>query len=182
MTQEFFSRLLEKNALATVDRSKGKFRSFLLASMKHLLANEWNRSQCQKRGGGLTFLPFDDLHAEERYRLEPADELTPEKVYERRWAETIVDSVTVQLRDEFVATGQAERFEALKVFLLAGEEPATYAAMAASLGMTEGAVRTAIYRMRQRYGALFRTEIAQTVTSLSEMEDEIRHFLGVLAS
>ena len=120
LTQEFFSRLLEKNALTAVDRRKGKFRSFLLASLKHLLANEWNRSQCQKRGGGLTFLSLDDLHAEERYSLEPAAELTPEKVYERRWAETIIDSVTLQLRDEFVAAGQERRFEALKVFLPIG--------------------------------------------------------------
>ena len=181
LTQEFFSRLLEKNALAAVDRNKGKFRSFLLASMKHLLANEWNRSQFQKRGGGFTFVSLDELRAEERYGQEPADELTPEKVYERRWAETIIDSVTLQLRDEFANDGQGERFEALKVFLLAGQEPATYAAMAARLNMTEGAVRSAIYRMRQRYGALFRAEIAQTVTSLSDMEDEIRHLLEILA-
>jgi RNA polymerase sigma-70 factor (ECF subfamily) len=182
LTQEFFSRLSEKNALKTVAREKGRFRSYLLMSMKHLLANEWNRSQCQKRGGGFTFLSLDELHAEERYRLEPVDELTPEKAYERRWAEAIIDSVTLKLRDEFVAAGQVERFEALKIFLLVGQEPVTYAAMAGSLGMTEGAVRTAIHRMRQRYGALFRAEIAQTVTSLSEMEDEIRHFLEVLAS
>ncbi len=182
LTQEFFTRLLDKNALASVDRSKGKFRSFLLASLKHLLANEWNRSQVQKRGGGVTFLSLDELHAEERYGQEPKDELTPEKVYERRWAETIIDSVTRQLHDEFVAGGQAERFEALKEFLLAGDEPGTYADVATRLGLTEGAVRTAIYRMRQRYGALFRAEIAQTVTSCSDMEEEIRHLLEVLGS
>ena len=182
LTQEFFARFLEKNSLGTLDRSKGKFRSFLLASMKHLAANDWNRTHSQKRGGGFTFLSLDELHAEERYGQEPADELTPEKVYDRRWAETIIDAVTLQLREEFVAAGQAGRFEALKVFLVGGEEPATYAAMAESLGMTEGAVRTAIYRMRQRYGALFRAEIAQTVASLSETEDEIRYLLNVLAS
>ena len=114
--------------------------------------------------------------------METADELMPENLYERCWAETIIDSVTLHLRDEFVAAGQAERFEELKAFLLAGEEPVTYACVAERLGMTEGAVRTAIYRMRQRYGALFRAEIAQTVTSLPGMEDEIRHFLDVLAS
>ena len=108
--------------------------------------------------------------------------MTPEKVYDRRWAETIIDSVTLQLRDEFAAAGQAERFEELKVFLLGDEEPISYASMAERLDMTEGAVRTAIYRMRQRYGALFRAEIAQTVTSLAEMEEETRHFLDVLAS
>lgn len=182
LTQEFFSRFLENKSLATVDRSKGKFRSFLLASIKHLIANEWNRGQFQKRGGGVPLLSLDDLQAEERYNLEPADDLTPERVYERRWAETLVDTVTVRLRAEFEAAGESRRFEALKVFLLGDEEPVTYASTASSLGMTTGAVRTAIHRMPQPYDALFRAEIAQTVTSLSEMEEEIRHLLGVLAA
>ena len=182
LTQEFFSRFLENKALATVDRSKGKFRSFLLASIKHLIANEWNRSQFQKRGGGATILSLDDLQAEERYILEPADNLTLENIFERRWAETLIDTVTLRLRAEFEASGELPRFEVLKVFLLADDEPGSYAAVAAGLGMTEGAVRTAIYRMRQRYGALFRAEIAQTVTSLAEMEEEIRHLLGVLGA
>ena len=181
LTQEFFSRLSEKNALESVAREKGRFRSYLLASMKHLLANEWNRNQCQKRGGGTALLSLDELRAEERYSQEPVDELTPETMYERRWAETILDAVTLQLRTEFEAAGQGERFEELKVFLLAEQEPVTYAAMATRLGMSEGAVRTAIYRMRQRYGALFRAEIAQTVTGLPELEEEVRHFLAVLA-
>lgn len=182
LTQEFFSRFLENNSLATVDRSKGRFRSFLLASIKHLIANEWNRSQFQKRGGGTTVLSIDDFQAEERYDLEPADNLTPEKIFERRWAETLLDTVTLRLRAEFQTTGELPRFEALKVFLLADDEPGSYAATAAGLGLTEGAVRTAIYRMRQRYGAIFRAEIAQTVTSLAEMEEEIRHLLGVLGA
>lgn len=180
LTQEFFSRLLATNALESVDRSKGKFRSFLLAAMKHLLANEWHRSQRQKRGGGCVHFSLDAAAAEDRYQLDPADALTPEDIYERRWAETVVDSVTLRLAKEFAEAGLAGRFEELKVFLLANEEPASYAEIARRLNISEGAVRTAIYRMRQRYGELFRTEIAQTVSSLPEMEEEIRHFLKVL--
>ena len=180
LTQEFFSRLLARNELETVDRSKGKFRSFLLAAMKHLLANEWHRSQRQKRGGGCAHFSLDATSAEDRYQRDQVDELTPEDIYERRWAETVVDSVTQRLEKEFAEAGLAGRFEELKVFLLADEEPASYEEIARRLNLSEGAVRTAIYRMRQRYGELFRAEIAQTVSSLPEMEEEIRHFLKVL--
>lgn len=180
LTQEFFSRLLASNGLASVDGSKGKFRSFLLASMKHLLANEWNRSQRQKRGGGCVHFSLDAATAEDRYHLDPADELTPEKVFERRWAETLIDSVTRTLQQEFAEAGLAGRFDALKVFLLADEEPASYAEMARRLHLTKGAVRTAIYRMRQRYSELFRAEIAQTVSGPQEIEEELRCFLAAL--
>ena len=180
LTQEFFSQLLAGKGLESVDRRKGKFRSFLLASMKHLLANEWNRSQRQKRGGASAHFSLDAISAEGRYRTEPMDELTPEKIYERRWAETVMDSVTIQLQNEFAEAGASERFENLKVFLLADDVPLSYAEAALRLNMSEGAVRTAIYRMRQRYGELFRAEIAQTVASPNEMEEEVRHFLAVL--
>jgi RNA polymerase sigma factor (sigma-70 family) len=182
LTQEFFSRLLASNGLASVDRTKGKFRSFLLASVSHLLANEWNRSQRQKRGGGALHFSLDVAAAEGRFRLEPSDELTPETIYERRWAETVVDSVTSRLEAEFAEAGMAKRFEVLKVFLVADGEPASYAEMARRIEVSEGAVRTAIYRMRQRYGELFRAEIAQTVSGPHEMEEELRHFLAVLGS
>lgn len=181
LTQEFFSRLLTNDGLETVDRSKGKFRSFLLASMKNLMANERKRAHRQKRGGGSAHFSLDAAVAENRYQLDPLDEMTPERIFERRWAETVIDSVTRRLQEEFVQAGMARRFEELKVFLLADEEPASYAEIARRLEMSEGAVRTAIYRVRQRYGELFRAEIAQTVSGLSEMEEEIRHFLGVLA-
>ena len=182
LTQEFFSRLLARNELESVDRSKGKFRSFLLTALKHLLANEWKRSQRQKRGGGSAHFSLDAFAAEDRYQLDPVDEKTPEDVYERRWAETVVDAVTRRLEAEFAGSGFAGRFAELKTFLLADQEPASYAEIARRLNMSEGAVRTAIYRMRQRYGELFRAEIAQTVTSLPEMEEEIRHFLTVLGT
>jgi RNA polymerase sigma-70 factor (ECF subfamily) len=181
LTQEFFSRLLAGNGLAGVDRSKGKFRSFLLASMKHLLANEWKRAHRQKRGGGAVQFSLDAAAAEDRYSLDPTDDLTPDRIFERRWAETVIDAVTRRLQEEFASGGMAERFEGLKVFLLADEEPVSYAAVAARLNMTEGAVRSAIHRVRQRYGELLREEIAQTVTEPREMEEELRHFVAVLA-
>ena len=160
LTQEFFSRLLAANGLEAVDRSKGKFRSFLLASMKNLLANEWHRAQAQKRGGGAVHFSLDAAAAEERYQLDPADELTPEKIFERRWAETVIDAVTRRLQTEFAESGMSARFEELKVFLLAGDEPPSYAEVAKRLNLSENTARTAIYRMRQRYGELFRAEIA----------------------
>jgi RNA polymerase sigma-70 factor (ECF subfamily) len=181
LTQEFFSRLLASNGLASVDRSKGKFRSFLLASVSHLLANEWNRSQRQKRGGGSLHFSLDVAAAEGRFQLDPSDALTPETIYERRWAETVVDSVTRRLEAEFAEAGMGKRFDVLKVFLVADEEPASYAEAARRLEISDGAVRTAIYRMRQRYGELFRTEISKTVSGPQEMEEELRHFLAVLS-
>ena len=176
LTQEFFSRLLASNALAGLDRAKGKFRSFLLASLKHLLANEWHRAHCQKRGGGSVHFSLDALAAEDRYQLEPAADLTPDKTFERRWAETLLDTVTRRLQSEFAEAGLTRRFEELKAFLLSADAPPSYAETAVRLDLTEGAVRTAIYRMRQRYGELFRDELAQTVTSPREMEEEIRHW------
>jgi len=176
LTQEFFSRLLASNALAGLDRAKGKFRSFLLASLKHLLANEWHRAHCQKRGGGSVHFSLDALAAEDRYQLEPAADLTPDKTFERRWAETLLDTFTRRLQSEFAEAGLTRRFEELKAFLLSADDPPSYAETAVRLDLTEGAVRTAIYRMRQRYGELFRDELAQTVTSPREMEEEIRHW------
>ena len=180
LTQEFFSRLLADHTLARADRAKGKFRSFLLASLQHLLANEWKRAHRQKRGGGHAHFSLDAVSAEDRYQIDPPDEQTPESLFERRWAETVLDAVTRRLQAEFVAAGLARRFEELKTFLLGGEEPPSYAETAARLDLTESAVRTAIHRMRRRYGELFREEIAQTVTNEDELEEEVRHFLQVL--
>jgi len=181
LTQEFFSRLLASQGLESADRTKGKFRSFLLASMKHLLANERKREDRQKRGGSYPHFSLNATVAEDGYKVDPPDDLTPEKVFERRWAETLIDSVTRRLQEEFAEAGMSRRFDELKVFLLAGDEPASYAETARRLEMSEGAVRTAIHRIRQRYGELFRAEIAQTVAGPQEMEEELRHFVAVLA-
>ena len=181
LTQEFFLRLLAKNYLAGVNREKGKFRAFLLASLKHFLANEWDRSRTQKRGSGQVVLSLDALSAESRYRLEPAHELTPEKLFERRWAITVLDEVLVRLQAEFLALhGEQTAFDRLKQFLTAGREPAGYAEVAVTLGMTEGALKVAVHRLRRRYRELLRDEIAQTVASPEEIDEEIHYLLSCL--
>ncbi|MEK7675189.1 MAG: sigma-70 family RNA polymerase sigma factor [Verrucomicrobiota bacterium] len=181
LTQEFFARLLEKNYLGQVAREKGKFRSFLLAALRHFLADQRDRARAVKRGGGADCISLDAQTAEERYRLEPADELNPEKIYERRWAMTLLDQVLRHLEAEFAATGKRPLFEHLKVFLLDEKGVGSYAETAARLEMTEGALRVAVHRLRQRYGELFRNEIAHTVARPDEIEEEVRHLLRVLS-
>jgi RNA polymerase sigma factor (sigma-70 family) len=181
LTQEFFLRLLAKNYLAGVDRQKGKFRAFLLASLKHFLANEWDRSQSQKRGGGQTVIPLDALSAETRYRLEPAHSLTPERLFERQWALTVLEQVLARLKVESVVLeGEPAVFNKLKQFLTGSVAAATYGQVAADLGMTEGAVKVAVHRLRRRYRQLLREEIAQTLASPEEVDDEIRYLLSCL--
>jgi RNA polymerase sigma factor (sigma-70 family) len=177
LTQEFFARLIAKNYLGDVDRSKGKFRSFLLASLKHFLANEWDKSRAQKRGGGQTIVSLD---AETRYRLEPADVVSADKVFERRWALTLLDEVLKRLRDEYAADGKTKLFEQLKE-TLTGERTIPYAKLGDRLGMTEGAVKMAVHRLRQRYRETLRAEIAETVSGPEEVEEELRHLHAALS-
>ena len=179
LTQEFFARLLEKNYLGDVDRRKGKFRAFLLAALKHFLANEWRRSHAQKRGGGEIVLSLDTSTAEDRYRLEPSHNLTPERIFERQWALTVLDRVLAGLQADWTAQGKEAIFNSLKPFLTA-QQSAGYAPVAAELGMTEGAVKTAVHRLRRRYRELLREEIAQTVAGPEEIDDEIRYLLSCL--
>jgi RNA polymerase sigma factor (sigma-70 family) len=182
LTQEFFTRLLAKEYLAGVDRQKGKFRAFLLTSLKHFLANEWDRLRAQKRGGRVVVIPLDALIAESRYRLEPLHNLTPERLFERQWAITVLDRVLARLEAEsLVLNGQPVVFDQLKQFLTADRgRPASYAAVAAELDMTEGAVKTAVHRLRRRYRELLRDEIAHTVASPDEIDEEIRYLLSCL--
>jgi RNA polymerase sigma factor (sigma-70 family) len=180
LTQEFFAHLLESGSFSRADPRKGRFRSFLLGALKHFLVNEWQHEHRLKRGGGYAFFSMDDIDPDTGLATELADELTPEMAYERRWAEAVLVQVLVRLRAEFAAGGQAARFEALKVFLPAGQEPASYAEVAAQLGLSEAALKSAIYRLRQRYGELIRAEIANTVASPAEVEDELRHLFAVL--
>ena len=179
LTQEFFARLLAQRLLTRVDRQRGKFRSFLLAALKHFLADQWDHAHAQKRGGGQTVISFDSLDAETRYRLEPASDLTPEKMFEKQWALSLLEQVLSRLHAELVAEGKSALFEALKD-TLTGVRSTTYAAVGAELGMAEGAVKVAAHRMRRRYRALLREEIAQTVTSPDEIADEIRYLLSCL--
>lgn len=178
LTQEFFSRLIERSALASVDPGKGRFRSFLLISMKNLIATEWNKAHCQKRGGGMTVFSLDGAKAEQRYLLEPADPLTPDKVFERRWAEAVLERALARLREECDTGERARRFEAVKVFLLGEAEETTFAEAAAGLGLSLVAVKGLVHRLRVRFRELIRAEIAHTVASSEEIEEEIRHLFA----
>jgi RNA polymerase sigma factor (sigma-70 family) len=182
LTQAFFARLLEKNYLADVQREKGRFRSFLLASLKHFLANEWDREQALKRGGGKRLIALDEDSAESRYKLEPKDEVSADKIYERRWALTLLDQVLAKLRGEFEKDGKLQQFETLKQYLSAGRTSVSYAQAADKLGMNEGAIKVAVHRLRKRYRELLRAEIAQTVATASEIEEEIRYLFAALSA
>ena len=174
LTQEFFARLLGKNSLASVQREGGKFRSFLLTALKHFLINKWQQRQTAKRGGGKTLLSLDEVDAEKRYQFEPADETTPEVLFERRWAATVLEQVRRRLRARYAADGQAELFEALQPCLTGAEQTLAYVDLAARLGTSESAVKMAVHRLRKRYGESLRAEIALTVDSPAEVEAEIR--------
>lgn len=180
LTQEFFARLLEKNWLSDADREKGKFRSLLLAAMRHFLANEWDRARAQKRGGGETVLSLDAQSAEARYAFEPADGMTADRIFERRWALTLLEQVLERLREEFAAAGRGRLFEELKAALTGEKVP--YAEIAARLNLNEGAVRVAVHRLRGRYRDLIRAEIAGTVATEGEVDGELQHLFAALAS
>ncbi len=181
LTQEFFARFLESKALRDVSREKGRFRAFLLAAMNHFLANEWKRGQTLKRGGAVSIISLDETTAEERYRLEPATDLTPEKIYQQRWALTLLDQVLVRLREEHVAAGTGELFERLRVFLSDAKGAMSYAEAAAKTGLSEAAARQTVHRLRRRYRELLRAEIAHTVSSPQEIDEEIRHLFAVFS-
>lgn len=180
LVQEVFLALLEKNQLAAVEPGKGRFRSYLLAAVNHLLANEWHKRHRQKRGGGQTLVALDGLAAEERYRMEPLDDRAPDVLFERRWALALLDGVFLRLRAEWQAAGKGATFDVLKVFLSGDRDAPSFAESGAQLGWSEGAARVAVHRLRQQYRSLLREEIAQTVSSVEEVEDELRHLLAVL--
>jgi RNA polymerase sigma-70 factor (ECF subfamily) len=180
LTQEFFTRLLEKDWLAGVDQEKGKFRSFLLASCAHFLSNEGHRVRAKKRGGGRAVLSLEATDAEGRYRTEPADDLTPEKLFERRWALALLQQVMARLREEFETRGKGELFDRLRGFLV-GEKGSGYRQAADALGLSEGSVKVAVHRLRQRYRDLLHEEIARTVDTPGEIEGEIRALFVALA-
>jgi len=178
LTQAFFARLLEKNYLADADPGKGRFRSFLLASLKHFLANERDRERAQKRGGGHAPIALDGLSDEARNRLEPADHETPDKAYDRQWALTVLEHALKRLRTEYAATGREKLFDTLKPFLT-GDAPAhSHAETGAECGLSEGAVKVAVHRLRRRYRELLREEVAQTVATPYEVDGEIRELFA----
>lgn len=181
LTQAFFAKLIAKHYLGDVDRTKGKFRSFLLAALKHFLANEWDKFRAQKRGGSHTVIALDAQTAESRYHLEPVDAMSADKIYERRWALTLLDEVLKRLREEYVADGKAALFDQLKETLTGERGSIPYAEIGQRLGMGEGAVKVAVHRLRQHYREQLRTEIAETVASPGEVEEELRHLFSVLS-
>ncbi len=178
LTQEFFTRVLEGRYLDRADPEKGRFRSFLLTSLKFFVADEEDRHRALKRGGGAV-LPLEFSSGEERYQREPAHDETPERIFERRWALSVLDRVVEKLRDEFVQHGRPDHFERLKVFLL-GHSNAPYAALALEMKTSEGALKVAVHRLRKRYRELFRQEIADTVADPADVESELRFLAAAL--
>jgi RNA polymerase sigma factor (sigma-70 family) len=182
LTQAFFAYLLEKETLKAVDRRKGKFRSFLLASLTNFLLNEWDRRQTLKRGGQREIISLDEMAAEKLYSQEPVEQFSPEKLFERRWAITIIEQVLARLKSEFAAAGKAELFVKLEAGLTGEVTPGLYADWSAALNMNEGAVKVALHRLRRRFGELLRSEVAYTVADPAEVAGEIRHLLAAISN
>lgn len=178
LTQAFFTRFLEKDYLRGVDARRGKFRTFLLTSASHFLANEWDKSQAKRRGGEFQMLSLDATNADERFELEPVDEASPEMIFERRWAEALVEAVLNRL----AAETEEKRFETLKSFLLGDKGTVSYEEASNLLGLSVPAITSAIHRMRGRFRVLLMEEIANTVEEPEEIEPELRHLLAVLSN
>jgi RNA polymerase sigma-70 factor (ECF subfamily) len=181
LTQEFFARLLEHNWVAHVDRHKGRFRSFLLMATKRFLAREWDKVKALKRGGQVRIVPLEFNAAETRYCREPADTRTPEQLFEKQWALTLLESVLSRLRADYAREGKGALFHALEPCLIGSRETQPYAALGHQLGMTEGAARVAVCRLRERYRECLKEAIGHTVASSAEVEEELRHLRRVMA-
>ncbi len=183
LTQGFLLRWLEHKSFTRAETGKGRLRSFLLAGLNHFLSDQWDRARAQKRGGGrLTLSLTETQTADERYRLEPADERSPEKLFDRRWALTLLDQVLARSEQEFRDAGKLELFQRLRAFLIAGTGEESYAQVGAELGMSREAIKKAVQRMRHRYYELFREEVAHTVADPAEVEEELRYLCAVIAS
>ncbi len=182
LTQDFFARFVEKDVLGKADRARGKFRSFLLASCKNFLANQADRERAEKRGGRVRHVPLDAGAAESRFFTEPADALTPERLFERCWALALLEQVMSRLRQEYETAGKGVLFDRLKAYLTSEGGTATYAELAERLGRGEGTIKSDVFRLRKRYGELLRDEIARTLDDPAEVEDEIRGLMAALAS
>ena len=182
LVQGFFLHLIEHKTLSRVERSKGKFRSFLLASLQKYLSDEADRARCLKRGGGAVFVHLDSEGAEDRYLLEPVDELTPEKVFDARWAMALIGEVLNRLKREYDSQGKATTFQALRTFLdpINTKSLLSYEEVAAQLQVSVGALKTLIHRLRKRYTALIREEISRTVSDAGDVDAEIHQLCEAL--
>jgi RNA polymerase sigma-70 factor (ECF subfamily) len=178
--QGLFAELLERAAFGRADRAKGKFRSFLLAAFKNFLSHERERANAEKRGSGIAPVALDARDAEERYALEPADELSPDKLYDRRWARVLLERAQTRLAAEYENAGQAKLFERLRPALGASRAQVDYATMADELGTTVGALKVAAHRLRERYRAALREEVAATVSAAGDIDAELRHLIEAL--
>ena len=181
LTQEFFARLLEKNWVGNADQAKGRFRTFLLTAMTRFLSGEWDKVRAQKRGGGARLVPLQFDTAETRYGLEPADNVTPERSFELRWALTLLEEVLNRLRGEYEQEGKADLFTTLHPCLVGERTSQPYSELAAKLGASENTIKSLVHRLRQRYRQLLRDEIAQTVADPAEVDEELRHLFAMLA-
>jgi RNA polymerase sigma factor (sigma-70 family) len=181
LTQGFFARFLEANYLDKVNSEKGRFRAFLLASFKHFLANEYDRANRQKRGGGQKVLSLDWQDADNRYRIDPADEVSPDKLYDRAWAVTLLECVLARLRDESARDGKLEQFLRLRPFLMLGKSAVRYAETAADMNVTQGALRVTVHRLRRRYRELLVEEISQTLSDTAMATEEIKALFNAVA-
>lgn len=182
LTQEFFTRLIEKNALKKAKRDLGRFRSFLLTSMNNFLADQWDKAKAQKRGGGMSPISLDFVSAEGHPVFEPAHNITPEKLYERQWALTVLDTVLNRLSEEYTESGKQDLFQGLKPVLTSGKGVVSYQDLAVKLGISEGAIKVAAHRLRKKYRVKLKGVIAQTVANKEDIEDEIQHLFAALAS
>jgi RNA polymerase sigma-70 factor (ECF subfamily) len=181
LTQEFFARLLEGNWVAKADQQRGRFRSFLLTAMKRFMINEWKKAHVQKRGGNQTVLSLNDDTAEHRYQLEPIEKRTPESLFERGWALSLLNSVLLKLEQEYSHEGKTEWMETMRPALTAERDDIRYAEIATKLDITETAARVAVHRLRKHYRHLIRSEVAHTVASPDEVDEEMHHLFQVLA-
>ncbi len=181
LVQAFFARFLEKNYLEGLAAERGKFRAFLLAALKHFLANEWDKTQAQKRGGGAEHLSLNWQDADERFHLDPPDPTNPERLFDREWALALLDRVIGRLAAECARDGKADLFTQAKGFLTVSSAAIPYREAARRLGMDEGALRVAVHRLRKRYRELLRDEIAQTLAEPGQVDEELRSLLAALA-
>jgi len=181
LTQEFFCRLLEKRWLDSANRDKGKLRTFLVVAMKHFMSKEWRRASTQRRGSGQTPVPIDAEFAESRYAVDGSTKLPAEETFDKQWALTLLDLTVNRLRAEFVAIRKPDDFETLKGCLMAAHGAIDYKTVAANLGLSEGAARVAVHRLRKRFRAVYREEISQTLVDGADLDGELRHLAAVLA-
>jgi RNA polymerase sigma-70 factor (ECF subfamily) len=180
LTQEFFARLLAKNSLRHADPQRGRFRTFLQTALTNFLATEWAKGMTQKRGGGQPLLSLDATEAEERYVAEPADTLTPARLFDKQWAATVLEFAVRNLAHEYAVAGKSELFEALKNYIW-GDSTVSYAEIGAAHGLSEGAVKVAAHRMRERYRELLRLEVGRTVETPEQAEEELRDLIAIIS-